>query len=156
MSGKRAGGKTSAGGKIKRGVPVKAQGKALGKTAGKSTGKKSPKARRQKPASQGKAQVRWAKERAGPGKANKVRRQKPPRPAKSYKSRSETMAAQPPRAPSHLHPTEPAVVRYRASSGGKFSFELLRQYPESRSFVIKKPLKSSMKDTVLELFGSKR
>lgn len=66
------------------------------------------------------------------------------------------MAAQPPRAPSHLHPTEPAVVRYRASSGGKFSFELLRQYPESRSFVIKKPLKSSMKDTVLELFGSKR
>jgi hypothetical protein len=37
-----------------------------------------------------------------------------------------------------------------------FSFELLRPYPQARSFVIKKTLKSSMKDAIFELFGSKR
>lgn len=37
-----------------------------------------------------------------------------------------------------------------------FFFELLRAYPEARSFVVKKPLRSSMRDTVLELLGGRR
>lgn len=39
-------------------------------------------------------------------------------------------------------------------SNEKFSFELLRPYPEARAFVLKKPLKNSMADAVLELLGS--
>jgi hypothetical protein len=42
----------------------------------------------------------------------------------------------------------------RSLSKGTFSFELLRPYPEARAFVIKKPLKSSLADAVLELLGS--
>ncbi len=37
-----------------------------------------------------------------------------------------------------------------------FFFELLRSYPEARSFVVKKPLRSSMRDTFLELLGGGR
>ncbi|MFN7991758.1 MAG: hypothetical protein U0R44_06405 [Candidatus Micrarchaeia archaeon] len=37
-----------------------------------------------------------------------------------------------------------------------FAFELLRQYPNLRSFIIKQPLKKSFKDTVGELFGGKK
>jgi hypothetical protein len=42
----------------------------------------------------------------------------------------------------------------QTTSKGTFSFELLRPYPEARAFVIKKPLKSSMVDAVLDLLGS--
>ncbi len=38
----------------------------------------------------------------------------------------------------------------------EFSFELLKPYPEARTFVIKKPLKGSLSETVFELLGSKR
>lgn len=36
-----------------------------------------------------------------------------------------------------------------------FSFELLKHYPNARSFVIKKPLKRSIKDTLFELLEKK-
>jgi hypothetical protein len=42
----------------------------------------------------------------------------------------------------------------QAPSKEIFSFELLRPYPEARAFVIKKPLKSSLADVVLDLLGS--
>lgn len=33
-----------------------------------------------------------------------------------------------------------------------FAFEVMRQYPPSRSYVLKAPLKKSFKDTLAELF----
>ncbi|VVC04266.1 Uncharacterised protein [Candidatus Bilamarchaeum dharawalense] len=35
-----------------------------------------------------------------------------------------------------------------------FSFELTRQYPTVRSYLLKQPLKKSFKETFLELFGT--
>ena len=35
-----------------------------------------------------------------------------------------------------------------------FAFEILRQYPTVRSFIIKAPLNKSFKDMVKDLFGS--
>jgi hypothetical protein len=37
-----------------------------------------------------------------------------------------------------------------------FTFELLRQYPNIRSYLIKQPLKKSFGDTISELLGSKK
>jgi len=37
-----------------------------------------------------------------------------------------------------------------------FTFELIRQYPTVRSFIVKQPLKHSFKDTVSELFGGNK
>jgi hypothetical protein len=44
------------------------------------------------------------------------------------------------------------VVRYI------FSFEILRHYPHNRSYILKAPLKRSMKDSIFELIsgGSKK
>lgn len=33
-----------------------------------------------------------------------------------------------------------------------FAFEILRQYPYTRSYIMKAPLKKSLKDTIAELF----
>jgi hypothetical protein len=33
-----------------------------------------------------------------------------------------------------------------------FAFEILRQYPYTRSYIMKAPLKKSLKDTISELF----
>ncbi|MEW6722327.1 MAG: hypothetical protein AB1324_03630 [Candidatus Micrarchaeota archaeon] len=37
-----------------------------------------------------------------------------------------------------------------------FTFEIIRQYPTIRSFLIKQPLKKSFGDTFRELFGNAR
>jgi hypothetical protein len=37
-----------------------------------------------------------------------------------------------------------------------FTFELIRHYPTTRSFIVKQPLKRSFKDTVSELFGGNK
>jgi hypothetical protein len=37
-----------------------------------------------------------------------------------------------------------------------YSFELTRPYPSVRSFIFKKPLKKSMKDTFSDLLGAKK
>ncbi|MCI0503925.1 hypothetical protein L0Y65_04400 [Candidatus Micrarchaeota archaeon] len=37
-----------------------------------------------------------------------------------------------------------------------FTFELIRQYPTVRSFIVKQPLKRSFKDTVDEFFGGNK
>lgn len=37
-----------------------------------------------------------------------------------------------------------------------FTFELIKQYPTTRSFIIKAPMKRSFKDTVGELFGGNK
>ncbi len=37
-----------------------------------------------------------------------------------------------------------------------FTFELLRHYPTVRSFIIKQPLKHSMRDSILELLAGKK
>ncbi len=37
-----------------------------------------------------------------------------------------------------------------------FTFELIRQYPTVRSFIVKQPLKRSFKDTVSDLFGGNK
>jgi len=37
-----------------------------------------------------------------------------------------------------------------------YSFELARPYPSVRSFIFKKQLKKSMKDTVSDLFGARK
>lgn len=36
-----------------------------------------------------------------------------------------------------------------------FAFEVVKQYPYSRSYIIKAPLKKSFKDTVSELFSGR-
>ncbi|MFH1785354.1 MAG: hypothetical protein ABH842_02915 [Candidatus Micrarchaeota archaeon] len=36
-----------------------------------------------------------------------------------------------------------------------FNFELTRQYPTTRAYLLKKPLKKSFKDSFFELFGSR-
>ncbi|MDD5340229.1 MAG: hypothetical protein PHV13_03185 [Candidatus ainarchaeum sp.] len=52
--------------------------------------------------------------------------------------------------------SQPAEKKPEAPTRTVFSFELLKTYPEARFFMIKKPLKGSMKDTVFELLGNKR
>lgn len=37
-----------------------------------------------------------------------------------------------------------------------FSFEIMKQYPHVRSFIVKQPLKRSFKDTLSELLGSSK
>ena len=37
-----------------------------------------------------------------------------------------------------------------------FTFELIRQYPTIRSFIVKGPLKRSFGDTISELFGGSK
>lgn len=37
-----------------------------------------------------------------------------------------------------------------------FSFEIMKQYPHVRSFIVKQPLKRSFKDTVSELLGGSK
>jgi hypothetical protein len=37
-----------------------------------------------------------------------------------------------------------------------FTFELIKQYPTTRSFIVKQPLKRSFKDTFGELFGGNK
>jgi hypothetical protein len=52
--------------------------------------------------------------------------------------------------------SQPAEETPKAPLTTVFSFELLKVYPEARFFMIKKPLKGSMKDTVFELLGNRR
>lgn len=45
---------------------------------------------------------------------------------------------------------EPPITQYI------FTFELIRQYPTVRSFIVKQPLKRSFRDAVSELFGGNK
>lgn len=47
-------------------------------------------------------------------------------------------------------------MRKKQQEREEFSFEMLRPYPQARAFVIKKALKGSVRDTLVELLGSKR
>lgn len=49
-------------------------------------------------------------------------------------------------------PSEPGLI----PSQYIFTFELIRHYPTTRSFIIKQPLSRSFKDTLSELFGGNK
>jgi hypothetical protein len=58
----------------------------------------------------------------------------------------------------NTRPRERIIHEEKISDSGMsdyiFSFELSQPYPSLRSYLIKKPLKKSMKDTFLELFDN--
>lgn len=77
----------------------------------------------------------------------KRKRSAPPRRAQKVQPASAPRAAQPAGGG-----TEPGAV----PSTYIFTFELIRHYPTTRSFIVKQPLKRSFKDTVSELFGGNK
>jgi hypothetical protein len=69
------------------------------------------------------------------------------------KNRKKGRSAGPPpqpRAPAEAPAPEATISTYF------FTFELIKQYPTTRSFIVKMPLKRSFKDTFGELFGGNK
>ncbi len=65
--------------------------------------------------------------------------------------------ARAPRQPAHIAPADAQENGPEAEpSQYFFTFEIIRHYPTTRSFIVKQPLKRSFKDTVSELFGGNK
>ncbi|MFH0885201.1 MAG: hypothetical protein V1861_05830 [Candidatus Micrarchaeota archaeon] len=59
-------------------------------------------------------------------------------------------AVSPPSQGAETPTTEATISQYF------FTFELIKQYPTTRSFIVKQPLKRSFKDSFGELFGGNK